>query len=89
MVVYQKKPVRIEAELFDGSKEAADRICDWTEGSDTPARYDAESGCLLIATLEGTHIASPGDFVICGVAGEFYPCKPDIFQATYDLVRGA
>lgn len=41
---------------------------------------------LLIPTLEGNHIASPGDFIVRGVDGEYYPCKPDIFRETYDLV---
>ena len=39
---------------------------------------------LLIKTLEGTHEASHGDWVICGVKGELYPCKPDIFEQTYE-----
>lgn len=43
---------------------------------------------LVIPTLEGPHIASPGDWIIRGVQGEFYPCKPDIFEATYDRVDG-
>jgi hypothetical protein len=42
---------------------------------------------LEIATLEGTHHASPGDWIICGVHGEFYPCKPDIFDKTYEVVE--
>lgn len=41
---------------------------------------------LLIKTLEGTHEASHGDWVICGISKEIYPCKPDIFEKTYDLV---
>ena len=41
---------------------------------------------LFIKTLEGNMLASVGDYVIKGVSGEFYPCKPDIFAATYDLV---
>lgn len=40
-----------------------------------------------IKTLEGGHVVCPGDWIICGVAGEFYPCKPDIFAATYELVE--
>ena len=43
--------------------------------------------CLLIPTLEGDMLAQPGDWIIKGVQGEFYPCKPDIFAATYDLVE--
>lgn len=42
---------------------------------------------LLIPTLEGNHIASPGDFIVRGVDGECYPCKPDIFQKTYERVE--
>ena len=45
--------------------------------------YQTESE-LLIPTLEGNHIASPGDFIVRGVDGECYPCKPDIFKETYD-----
>ena len=44
-------------------------------------------GELYIPTLEGTHTAKPGDWIIRGVKGEFYPCKPDIFAATYDKVE--
>jgi hypothetical protein len=42
-----------------------------------------------IATLEGQHIVSVGDFIIKGVKGEFYPCKPDIFEMTYEPAHGA
>lgn len=42
--------------------------------------------CLIIMTLEGDMLASPGDWIIKGVQGEFYPCKPDIFEATYEPV---
>ena len=45
---------------------------------------DASTGFLVIATLEGEMTAKPGDWIIRGVAGEFYPCKPDIFAATYE-----
>lgn len=47
---------------------------------------DARDGRVVIATLEGGHWVDIGDWVIRGVAGEFYPCKPDIFEATYDKV---
>jgi hypothetical protein len=43
---------------------------------------------LMIKTLEGDFTASPGDWIIKGVKGEFYPCKPDIFEATYELEAG-
>ena len=48
---------------------------------------DPATGALLIATLEGVMSASPGDYIIRGVQGEFYPCKPDIFHATYEHVE--
>jgi len=43
---------------------------------------------VKIETLEGTMVASPGDWIITGIQGEQYPCKPDIFEATYELVEG-
>lgn len=51
--------------------------------------YEAEGEALTIDTLEGRMIARPGDVIIRGVSGEFYPCKPDIFEATYDIVTEA
>ena len=45
------------------------------------------SSDLLIQTLEGEMIASKGDYIIKGIKGEIYPCKPDIFKDTYDLVE--
>lgn len=47
---------------------------------------DPRDGRLMIATLEGYHHADQGDYIIRGVAGEFYPCKPHIFEATYEEV---
>lgn len=49
---------------------------------------DPRTGFLLIATLEGVMQAKPGDYIIRGVQGEFYPCKPDIFEATYERCVG-
>ena len=48
---------------------------------------DPRDGRLIISTLEGLHWADPGDWIIRGVAGEFYPCKPEIFAATYEAVE--
>lgn len=45
-----------------------------------------QPGCLLVPTLEGDMLARPNDWIIRGVQGEFYPCKPDIFAATYEPV---
>ena len=49
---------------------------------------DNGDGTVTIKTLEGDHLASKGDWIIQGVHGELYPCKPDIFAATYDPVEG-
>lgn len=46
-----------------------------------------ETGCIAINTLEGVMTASPGDYIIQGLQGEFYPCKPDIFLASYERVK--
>lgn len=50
---------------------------------------DPADGCLVIRTLEGDMKADSGDWIIRGVHGEFYPCKPDIFDKTYDLIEAA
>lgn len=86
---FRKKPVEIEAVQALGTPESNREIIDWTRNSATPATMDhhPERGkCLTIATLEGPHWVSPGDWIIRGVQGEFYPCKPDIFAATYEPV---
>lgn len=91
MSLYRKKPVVIEALQATGTPESNREIIDWTRGSKTPAYIDKhpERGkCLSINTLEGEHWVSPGDYVIRGVQGEHYACKPDIFEATYEPVDG-
>ena len=76
--LYRKKPVVIEArKLFTSS--LAD-LAAWCGGTPTP------SGRIIIGTLEGEMIAEPGDWIIKGVKGEFYPCKPDVFELTYEEV---
>ena len=78
MSKYRKKPVAIEAVQWTG--ENLLEICNFT------GRCGGElikNGELYIDTLEGVHHASVGDFIIKGVHGEFYPCKPDIFRKTY------
>jgi hypothetical protein len=85
---FRKKPVRIEAEQFDGSVCSADAIEFWSKGACVPQlAEDFTTMVLDIKTLEGTMRALPGDFVIRGVKGEFYPCKADIFHATYEYVE--
>lgn len=89
---YRKKPVVIEAVQWDGTSGGASTVIDWIVGNGGLARYRCVPGgcsgteedhCVAIETLEGTMTAGTGDWIIRGVQGEFYPCKNDIFQATY------
>jgi len=95
MPKYRKKPVVIEARQWDGTAEGATPIVDWTLSFGGSVNYWCdEFGCdgadgshyISIETLEGRMLANPGDFIIKGVSGEFYPCKPDIFAKTYEEV---
>lgn len=96
MPKYRKKPVIIEAFKYDG-----DMVDQWGEPyvpkwaiealEQTGIMYYKEtddSPCeLFIKTLEGDHHVSVGDYIIRGVKGELYPCKPDIFEQTYEEVK--
>jgi hypothetical protein len=94
---YRKKPVVIEAWLVDDINRAF--AADYWEGLPQCVREAYEQGGwvvgalkagvgpgrgIYIPTLEGSMFGAPGDFIIRGVQGEFYPCKPDIFAATYE-----
>lgn len=79
---FKKKPVVIEAIQFKGVN--ALEIVEWSEESATPARISDDEKKLEIPTLEGKMEVSVNDWVIKGVKGELYPCKPDIFEATYE-----
>ncbi len=68
---YRKKPVIVEA-------------TQWFKDGDHPEVVILKNG--WIKTLEGGHIVTPGDYIITGIKGEHYPCKPDIFEATYEKV---
>ena len=76
---YRKKPVVIEAIQYNG--ENIDEIYEFT--GDVLEETVTEIG---IRTLEGFMKMTPGDWIIKGVNGEFYPCKPDIFEKTYEAV---
>lgn len=79
---YRKKPVVITAVLWDGKIDTRNILTDWVGDSFvTDGEYESPG----IKTLEGTMRVSLGDYVIKGIQGEFYPCKPDIFEATYEL----
>jgi len=72
---FRKKPVVIEA-------------TQWFKDGDHPAVRHRERGYGAIYTLEGVHTVKPGDWIITGVKGEFYPCKDEIFKMTYEPVEG-
>lgn len=92
MPFYRKKPVVIEArrvicaDPMVWEPRAARKLAEWCGGR---ATIDAMGPCILIDTLEGQMRADLGDWIIRGVNGEFYPCKPDIFDATYEVAEGA
>ena len=72
---FRKKPVVIEA-------------TQWFKDGDHPAVFIGnKTGAAQIETLEGAHLVRPGDWIITGVKNEVYPCKPDIFEATYEKVE--
>lgn len=84
MPSFRKKPVVIEARQWEpSSPRTSGTLAGWlmTNGVDFEIVKDNK---LSIITLEGAMEASPGDWIIRGVKGEFYPCKPDIFEATYE-----
>jgi hypothetical protein len=87
---YRKKPVVIEAMLFDGSAESGEAVEAWIGeagafGYASRGREEPYWG-VEIRTLEGTMTADPGDYVIRGTKGEFYPCKPGPFANTFEPV---
>lgn len=82
MAQYRKKPVVIEAVQLP-FHEAPSWLADAMDAG-TVEVY--RSGCAIVKTLEGTMGADRGDWLIQGVKGEIYPCKPEIFEATYDIV---
>jgi hypothetical protein len=98
---YRKKPVVIEAvqvaaavyngKTWNASPFTCDVLPQWLEDAFTNGTIavhpsDRDYALLAIKALEGTMIAQPGDWIIRGVKGELYPCKPDIFEATYEPV---
>lgn len=86
MAQFRKKPVVIEAfQLPLADDDDVEPFLGWAEAMDFEYESDRDSG-IAIKTLEGIMRADPGDWIIRGVKGEFYPCKPDIFAATYESV---
>jgi hypothetical protein len=93
---YRKKPVIVEALKWTGKnhRDMFDFLTDhkfenntmFTNGNTFYIDYVKVEGGLIIKTLEGEHLAEIGEFIIKGIKGEFYPCKPDIFEKTYEEV---
>lgn len=88
---YRKKPVVIEAlQWTDNTKDIIEFCGESCSYDVESSAYEVGKGIpsekLIIHTLEGDMIASRNDYIIKGVNGEFYPCKPDIFQKTYEPV---
>ena len=84
MPKFRKKPVVIEAEQF--TEENKDRAFRFITCTACPTFNSVMVPEIIIQTLEGEMTASLGDWIIKGIQGEFYPCKPDIFEATYEAV---
>lgn len=82
---YRKKPVVIEAILMEFNQgNSLQEIADWCGGRAVGG--DRDRMAVIIPTLEGLMRVKYRDYIIKGVQGEFYPCKPDIFEATYEKV---
>lgn len=95
MARYRKKPVVVEAMLWTGREEDVARVFEMLGEAELPnvpddphvqpgLGYIPPMGTLDIPTLEGMMTAQPGDWIIRGIKGELYPCKPDIFEMTYE-----
>ena len=92
MSKYRKRPVEVDAMLFSEAT-SADVCAAWCGGRVAWVNDEGHFVCAVgqpnavtIDTLEGTMTAREGDWIIRGVKGEFYPCKPDVFEATYEPV---
>lgn len=86
LMKFRKKPVEIEAIKYQ-AEFGNNRIMNWLSQNGANIKdwlfHDDE---IIIPTLEGKMKVSPGDWIIKGVKGEFYPCKPDIFELTYEAI---
>lgn len=84
MALYRKKPVVIEAVQWTGDN--IEKVESLTKGNTRDIEFDLTEKVVRIQTLEGLMTANLNDYIIRGVKGEFYPCKPDIFEQTYEAV---
>ena len=87
-VKYRKKPVVIEALQFLDEPQRLTELSSFIDDQPLRVSYkDPENPKLILQTLEGEIQASVNDYIIKGVDGEFYPCKPDIFEKTYEIIE--
>ncbi len=85
MPKFRKRPVVVEAMRNDGTTRQADAIRAWS-GDKLQDHWTNRQTEFYVDTLEGRMTAVVGDWIIRGVQGEYYPCKPDIFEETYEPV---
>lgn len=88
-VIIRKKPIEVEAIQWQGGADSYKACCLFIGLSieEIVACWNGDKKEIYIATLEGIMTASIGDYIIKGVNGEFYPCKPDILEKSYDVVK--
>lgn len=95
MAKYRKKPVVIEAFKYDGDlmdRDGRYYVPEWAQHANFDGvlyfdEFEGKPGELFAKTLEGDHHVSVGDYIIKGIEGEIYPCKPNIFEQTYERVN--
>ena len=81
---YRKKPIIIEAIQWTGFN--INEVRQFMKPKYPAMSHEVKPNCLIISNLEGNYYASLGDWIIKGIKGEFYPCKPDIFEETYEHI---
>lgn len=87
MSKFRNKPIVIEAIQFNENFIGTKCSKEFWQALEDGVISETEDNNLMIRTLEGDMTASKGDYIIKGVNGEFYPCKPNIFQKTYELIE--
>ena len=87
MARYRTKPCEIEALPFEDSDESVSALIEFTDGNFEPHGTEEHYEYGIVKTLEGDMRAEIGDYIIRGLRGEYYPCKPDVFHKKYELVE--
>lgn len=81
---YRKKPIEVEAIRYDTA--AVNEVIGWIHLNGGHAWVIPNTKVLFLETLEGGMRANPGDWIVQGVVGEFYPCNPEVFELTYEKI---